>query len=316
MNFHNEIGGYFQLELREFTSTRNDVILLNSARSALRCIVRNYHVKEIQVPYYTCPVIWQALLAENCKLLPYDIDDNFSPISINPELPVIYTNYFGINSNIVNSLTKVCKYLILDNAQAFFAKPEGIGCIWSPRKFFGLPDGGILWPKISGLNLKESQSWHRCSHLLKRVDLGASNGYSDFKINDSSLDKEEPCYMSKLTEFLMNGIDINYVKEKRVQNFTYLDKMIGSINGIKIAYDPTNDVPMVYPLRTKNRTLREILIKNKIYVAKYWPKNDGMDCMTSYKSMKMAEEIIPLPIDQRYDDEDMEIISEIILRNL
>ena len=52
----------------------------------------------------------------------------------------LYTNYFGLKQGCVKLLEK--KYgdhLIVDNAQAFFAKPiKGIDTFYSARKFFGL----------------------------------------------------------------------------------------------------------------------------------------------------------------------------------
>lgn len=48
-----------------------------------------------------------------------------------------------------------------------------------------------------------------------------------------------------------------------------------------------------------------------MFVAKYWPNVDewaGEEAMETW----MANHILPLPIDQRYDEEDMKRIADLI----
>ena len=56
------------------------------------------------------------------------------------------------------------KNLIIDNAQAFFAKPLlGIDTFYSPRKFVGVSDGGILATK----KILEGVLKNEFTHALK-----------------------------------------------------------------------------------------------------------------------------------------------------
>ena len=54
-----EIGGYFELERGPF-KPYHDGVYLNSGRNALRYIVRKLGIHKIHVPYYTCPVVFEA----------------------------------------------------------------------------------------------------------------------------------------------------------------------------------------------------------------------------------------------------------------
>ena len=69
---------------------------------------------------------------------------------------------------------------------------------------------------------------------------------------------------------------------------------------------------MVYPYVVENGLkVRQKLIKEKVFVAKYWPNVDewlGDDALETW----MANNLLPLPIDQRYGKEDMERIINII----
>lgn len=308
-----EIGGYFSLECGHTPLYHQNGIMLNSARNALRYIIKAYNIKEIAVPYYTCPVVWQAIQIEGCRIIPYDIDDKFLPQQeFSNEIFILYNNYFGICHKNIDYLAQKYKNLIIDNAQAFYAAKQGIASFYSPRKFFGLPDGGIaICDKVYEENFETAVSYNLCSHLLKRLDLGAQSGYKDFQQNEDSFIEQPIQYMSLLTRSLMGNIDYERAKIKRLENFCCLHQALKKKNGLSINLSD-DDVPMIYPFKTDDLSLRQKLIQNKIFVAKYWPKEENNACMASIRAQTLADTIIPLPIDQRYDVEDMKHILSVI----
>lgn len=304
-NSFKEIGGYFGLELENrFNNIPIDAIALNSARNALRYVVQAYGIKEIYIPYYTCPVVWEAIEKENCSVKYYHIDNNFMPIEEFPqESFILYTNYFGICAKNVKELAEKYKNLIVDNAQAFYMPKYGIASFNSIRKFFGVPDGALLFTdKTLDENLEKDISFDRCSHLLKRLDVNAKFGYKDFQINDDKFNNEPIKYMSELTKTIFNSFNTKIVKEKRLQNFKYLHDKLSEKNDLKIVLNE-NDIPMIYPYMTNDKNLKTKLIKNKIYIPTYWSMNNK-------KYSNLIEHLIPLPIDQRNNENDMEYIVE------
>lgn len=314
MNFSNkEIGGYFGLELNKdiAKSFPENGIFLNSARNCLRYYIRIRNIKEIYLPYYTCEVVWQAVRKEKCKIKFYHIDETFLPIEkFAKDAHILYTNYFGICASNVIQLSKQYKNLIVDNAQAFYMPYLNNACFNSPRKFFGVADGGVLYCDMhTKLNIEHDYSFNRCSHLLKRIDLSAQDGYADFCKNDLFLNKEPVKYMSKLTKYLLMNIDFEKAKEKRLNNFLTLHKKLSISNKLKIHLTDF-DVPMVYPYMIVNDSLRKKLIDNKIFVAQYWSP-----LAADFTESSFQKYILPLPIDQRYDKNDMEKIIEVINSN-
>lgn len=307
-----EIGGYFSLECEHHAAYHQNTVALNSGRNALRYIIRVYGIRSIYTPIYTCPVVWDAIAAENCKIIPYDVDNDFMPVEDIPDDAFfLYNNYFGICGNNIKELSKRYKNLIVDNAQAFYMKNQSLGAIYSPRKFFGLPDGGLaVCDKEFQDTFDTAISYDLCGHLLKRIDMGANAGYTDFQKNDKALIDRPVQKMSKLTTVLMGNIDYEHVKQQRLNNFAFLHKTLADKNEINIVLSD-NDVPMVYPFKTTDIGLRAKLIENKIFVAKYWPA-EGNGCMKSNVAQMLAEMIVPLPIDQRYDESDMEKIVKTI----
>jgi len=298
-----EIGGYFELECSDNPFYHKNGTLFNTARNALRHFVKIIGIKKIFVPSYTCPVVFESIKQENCEILLYEIGDDFMPqMSFPKDSYIIYSNYFGICGKNVDYLSETYPNLIMDNAQAFYSESKGIASFYSPRKFFGLPDGGILLSKIDLPSpVEKSVSFDKCSHLLKRLDLGANAGFADFQKNDYGFSGLPVQSMSALTESLMGNINYEMAKQKRLNNFHYIHEKFIEINKLKIDLQK-DDVPMVYPLLLEKEGVREKLIANKIYVAKYWP---NVEC-------KFSKYILPLPIDQRYCVKDMEFIVEIL----
>lgn len=307
-NLSKEIGGYFGLEIEQKFDNVKNQIALNSARNCLRYVIRAFNIKEIYIPYYTCPVVWQAIQKEHCKIKFYHIDKTFMPdIDLPSEAYIVYTNYFGICSKNVKDLTKKYKNIIVDNSQAFYMPKYGIASFNSIRKFFGVPDGALLYiDKRLNEDFEQDVSFNRCSHLLKRLDIDAQFGYKDFCKDDDSLIDEPIKFLSNLTKTIFNSINIEKAKIKRLENFDTLSKVLSATNELKLIPDKDN-VPMVYPYLIKDETLRQKLIQNKIYVAKYWSKSPD-----KYYENYLYEYLLPLPIDQRYDLDDMTKIIEVI----
>ncbi|PWN68326.1 hypothetical protein C1631_016640 [Chryseobacterium phosphatilyticum] len=313
------IGGYFELELPNNKTCYfgEDAIELNSARNCLEYILRVKAYTKIYIPYYTCDVLLQPIKKLNISYEFYDIDFNLEPLfdysSIKDSEAFLYTNYFGIKEKFIEKLAeKITKNLILDNAQAFFSPViQGIDTFYSPRKFFGVADGGYLYTdKQLDLVLEKDVSYDRMSHLLKRIDLSAEEGYNDFTENDNSIENQSIKAISTLTKKILSGIDFEYIRKKRKENFLFLHEILKEKNLLPIDLDE-KCVPMVYPFRTLDTKLRQKLISNRIYCATYWP-NVLEWSREEHNSYALTKEIIAIPVDQRYSVNDMKKILEYV----
>lgn len=315
-----EIGGYFELELSHKSSfPHSEGICLNSGRNALEYILKSISpISRLWIPYFTCEVILEPLhklqipysfYLTNEKLELKDI------IQLASNEYLLATNYFGIKDSYIRNLARIYKeQLIIDNAQAYFCPSiEGIKTIYSPRKFVGVPDGGIAMGVDTSQvgSLSVDCSYERCSHLLKRYDLGASGGYEDFRNNSHTLVNQPMRIMSNLTKALLSNVDYSSVKEKRLNNFKYLNNHLGDVNKLDIPSTNYFSCPMVYPYYTENSELRRRLIENKIFIATYWP-NVIEWCKKVSLEYDLAEGILPLPVDQRYGLKEMDYILNVI----
>ena len=313
------IGGYFSLEIskvqNEYIHTQG--VHLNSGRSALEYILKSIPVvQKLYIPYYTCDVVLEPINKLGIPYGYYRIDEHLEladEIQLDKDEYLLVTNYFGIKDAYIKKLAKQYgKQLIVDNAQALFAEPlEGIKTIYSPRKFVGIPDGGIAYIDngLDVADMEQDVSYNRCSHLLKRLDLEAEAGYNDFRANSRQLVNQPIRRISNLTWHLLQGIDFEEVKKRRWKNFMLMHQALSSINRLHIPESETFACPMVYPLYTSDMTLKKWLIDNKIFVATYWP-NVLEWCKEGMLEHELASKVIAIPIDQRYKNEDMNRIIQ------
>lgn len=315
------IGGYFELADRgRETAIPIDGAFLNTGRNALEYILLHLpNLKRIFLPFYTCEAVIQPLRRHSIDYSFYHINERFEiaeHIQLNEGDYLIANNYFGLKDAYIARLAKIFgERLIVDNAQAFFAPViEGIKAIYSPRKFVGVSDGGIAVgvDALDTLKYDEDDSSMHDSHLIIRKEFGAEAGFKDYQANESKLDGQPIHRMSETTSDILHHINYEYVRAKRRANFEHLHNVLCESNQMMIPPIDTFACPMVYPYLCKdNGNLRERLIDNKVFVARYWP--NVTDWTTSIDLEKnLAINLLPLPIDQRFGKEDMERIVHII----
>ncbi len=313
----NTIGGYFELELPLTEEYHKSAIRLNTGRNAFEYILRAKQYEKVYLPYYTCDVMLEPIKKLNIDYCFYPIDKDFRPVfnyeDIEENAVFVYTNYFGLCDKIVTEVGKNCKKLIIDNSQAFYSQPLlGVNTFYSPRKFFGIPDGAYLYTdRFLDENFETDISYQRFEHLLGRADIGAEEFYAAFKRNDEALSNQPIKLMSKLTQKLLSGIDYKTIAKIRRENFIFLHSKLSDRNKLNLNLD-NSAVPMVYPfLVSEGKQLKEILLHNRVFIATYWPNvlkwvNDNdFEC-------ELYERMIVIPIDQRYSETDMGKIVNII----
>ncbi len=310
------IGGYVELQLHKTGIYHPDLIKLNTGRNALEYILKIREYKIIYIPYFTCEVILEPIKKLGLTYFFYETDENLEPVFdfniLTDQCCFLYTNYFGLKNNLVKALASSVKNLIVDNAQAFYAAPvEGTDTFYSCRKFFGVPDGAYLSLSVyKRLQLGRDRSVHRCSHLLKSIDSGIEAGYADYLENNRRLENNNIKRMSWLSQNILESIDYEACATARQQNFDYLSDHLSGINYLNLERN-TEDIPMVYPFLIDKPSLKRKMIKHKIFIATYWP-NVFNWAKTDSWAYYLAKNLVAIPIDHRYGEEDMEHILHVL----
>lgn len=310
------IGGYFSLELPYGEEYHKDAIRLNSGRNCLEYILRARGYKKVYLPYYTCGVVLEPFEKLGIPYEFYHIDINFEIrdwLTLKADEALLYVNYYSLKQRYVEHLVeKIGERLIVDNTQAFYAKPiAGIDTFYTCRKFFGVPDGAYLYTdKLLEEEFEQDLSFERMASLTKRIDLGAEAGYGNFREVTKSFVGQPIKRMSNLTQRLMQGINYKKIAQQRRANYIQLNNALGRSNTLSLPLEE-DAVPMVYPYLASVKGLREKLIENKVFVARYWPNVLEWTTIDDTEYL-IAYQMQPMPIDQRYGKEDMNRIIGII----
>ena len=312
-----EIGGYIEFDECNKEEYHKNALSLNSGRHCLEYLIRAKNIKKLYIPLFLCASVGEQAKKCSCIVEYYDINEKFMPCfhrSLKQQEWLYIVNYYGqlSNEDIVR-LKEEHQRIIIDNAQAFYQYPvNGVDTLYTCRKYFGVPDGGYLYTDTK-LNddLKIDVSCERMKYILGRYEVSAEMFYQDSVMNNKMFAKEPLKEMSKLTHNLLKRLDYSWIQAKREENFAVLHKALGKINLLQI-HSP--EAPFMYPLYLENgMKIKKELISKKIYIPTLWPDVFKI-AKTEHRAWDYAENILPLPCDQRYDQEDMKYMAGIIFK--
>lgn len=305
-----EIGSYLELDIKdtgEYYSGETNIARLNAARSGIYHACRLYNCNLVYIPFYLCPTVKHFLIKKGISVQSYFISDKFEPLNLiqQSDSAVVLVNYFGLFSpTFLGKLKSQYKNVIIDNCASFYSNPlKKCYNVYSPRKFFGVPDGCY----VIGENAERLTSEYEKDYssdtslfLLKRIEVGSSASYADRMKNEERIDKSDILQMSRLTMHLLRGIDYFRIMERRKENFDFAHSLYKSINLLNVShYIDSESVPMVYPLVVEDSNLVDKLKEKQIYTGRWW-KNVLTEVPADSFEAWLSKYLIPIPIDQRY----------------
>jgi len=311
-----EIGGYLELDRYSGTLYHEEALALNCGRTCLQYLILTKGIMKLYIPYYCCNSVKESCKTYGIETEYYHIDEKFRPV-FNTRLKenewLYVVNYYGqIDNQEVRILKQRYRNLIFDNAQAYFQKPvDDIDTIYTCRKFVGVVDGGFLYTDIREKyqELEQDESYEHMKYLLGRYERTANEFYKESVDNNNRFVKEPVRKMSKLTMNLLRAVDYTDIAKRRSQNFEFLYKELGMINKLAIKVP---EGPYMYPYYCEQgERVRKIMQQRKIYVPILWPEVLS-NCDTESLEYKYALNILPLPVDQRYDEVDMKRIVDVL----
>jgi len=317
-------------------------------RMALKIILKKIQPKKmVLLPSYLCPSILQPLKEIGLKYDYYRINEDFSidessilnKIGKKKYDVVLVINYFGLIGK--NDLTiKIIKdfdrqikviedwsHLSFIPYELNYYRSTADFIFGSLRKIFAVPDGGFILANksYSFKNNKNIDDYLVASKILgKCLRYLYVNGY--FKENKSieriylkMLENgekylDEKIQLTKISLILMSKFNFKGIYELRRNNYFNLSRLLKS-NKLLLHYIDIikenmeqNEMPYMLPVYIKNidRNLLRYKLRDKgIFCSIIWeiPKE-----ITFKNNRNMSNNILCLPIDQRYNEIHMGII--------
>lgn len=263
-----------------------------------------------------CETVFSACKRSETKFVLYEYDSRLFPVldmNLAKDEYIYVQNYCGqLSNDILKKIKQKFNNVIIDNVQSFFQMPiSNTYTIYSCRKYFGVPNGAYLYTDMHRFSVEYEKLEYALNevnykHIAGRTDSCASDFYAVSKAHEEMLCDSEIMKMPISTQLMLSNIDYGDVIQRRKNNFDYLHKKLKALNNFDIA---ENGGLFFYPFRcAEGAELRKKLLENKIYTPTLW--SELIDKNNS--AANLSREIVYLPIDQRYEETEMEIISQLI----
>ncbi len=308
-----------------------------SGRSALFLILKELYKKgvdHIHLPAYLCNSILSVIKKTKFKYDFYPVDMN---LEAHPDphrgSAVLLIHYFGK----LNAATKSLRaeagndfYLIEDASQAMlsdwskdFNKSQYV--IISPRKFGPVIFGGWcnVLSQIDEVNEKvEKVAWQSLAARLTKaqylenmpaqIEQQTENFYLElFNEVERFIDENPTCtYLPDWVKRLVAEYDWIGASAKRLENFHLLREMLSQDLDMLFSDINPEEVPLGFVVRLKKRDwIRMKMAEERIFCPIHWHlPNDVSKAKYPY-SQDLSDTVLTIPIDQRYNSEDMEWVA-------
>ena len=309
---HKEIGGYLELERFTGPMLHGKALALSSGRACLSYLIEQRKIRKIALPDFNCDIVEAVCRAHEVETRFYPVGADLRPKTLQTEEDewLYLVNFYGqLSADELQRIAACVPRLIVDNAQAYFDLPlKGVDTLYTCRKFLGVPDGGFLYTEAPEKTLPADESRERMGFVLGRFERPAGEYFAAAAQNNDDLSME-PKSMSELTKNLLHAVDYDRVKTKRTENFRLLHEGLGSVNCLNLR---ETEGAYAYPLMLpEGQKIRKKLIERKIFVPMLWPNVPEQQPADS-EACKLAEQVLPLPCDQRYGAEEMTFIIKAV----
>jgi len=326
------IGGMFGLgEMSDHMHSappflKGNPVLLSNARSGFALLIELLSPAHVWMPSYFCGPVLKAVGERMATVKLYEVDYDLALSSlewldsVQPNDLVVVLDYFGFpcDPKCKQRAKERGAWVLEDACQALLSEEVGSlsdFILYSPRKFLGIPDGGILVHNHAiacdtvKLEPPPPKWWLKAfsaSVLRREFDLHGGERRWFELFQESEIEGPiGPYAMSEFSRMLLqHSFDYSMIAEKRVRNYKLLAHGLGEFG--LFPFLPEGVVPLGFPIRIKDRDrVRQALFKHEIYLPVHWPIH-GVVPEKFRDSHRLASELVTLPCDQRYSDSDME----------
>ena len=319
---------------------KDDDLLFVNGRSALFCLLNALRPQTVWVPSYLCEAVLHPIRQCEVRLQFFDVDASLNVSSVDWLADVsqgdfvILIDYFGfpVDETLLEQAKATGAWIVEDACQAMFTEDASIDAdfvIYSPRKFVGVPDGGILSvrtnrPEARALReirlMQADDGWwlqaFTAVYQRNRFD-DSGTGREWYKLfRDSEAQAPTGLYsMSDLSRCLLKrAFNFERIRQTRRANYQMLLDHLSDW----ALFDtlPASVVPLGFPIRVARR---ELLLKQlhqqEIFPPIHWPL-EGVAPARFVNSHALSREILTLPCDQRYGEANMVRMASLIRHEL
>jgi hypothetical protein len=301
--------------------------------------------KKVLIPAYTCGTVvtpfkehaWDCFFYPIGKSLRIEVEEAKELALSQPfDLMIVHPYYGkGLNEEEIALIKEIratgCK-IIVDITQCIFSKQRLDFVdfyIGSYRKWFAIPDGGFMEcadiSEYVNESLKENDkfvSLQKDSMYLRGLYFDTDNEEIkniSRRINKSAVELVEsdvaPHKMSNVSLHLLEREDKEENQRQRFENYKYLFNNLQDLDSCKLVCNSIEEVtsaPLYFVVYVNDRSqLQADLAAQHIYAPVIWPVTYD-EALINDTVKDIYNTILAIPIDQRYNQDDMDYIVKII----
>lgn len=331
----------------QFGVKGNDYVWLSTGRSAIKYVLktieeRTLGIKKVAVlPSFTCDTVFEPFLEAGYEVYYYPVgrdlkttsDSILETVLKHDASIVLFHRYFGFDT-LDGQVDKMCeilrglgKFSIEDCTQCLYSnisRAQSDFTVGSIRKWTGTPDGGFavcrnakFEGKPNQADIELEQAKIKASFAKYRFLFEHAGNKEDmlemYREAESILNNQKQIYaISKMTSMVQANLNRRELESMRIENYkTLVDHLNSHVKPI-LSFGKEKVVPLYLPVLVEERAaLQKQLVSNSIYAPVVWPKDEKQ--LTQCDGAENAyEHLLCIPIDQRYDADDMNRIKEVI----
>ncbi len=312
----------------------------SSGRSAILATIIHSRAqgKKVALPYFTCHSVIESFVRMGCEIKFYPIQKD---LKVQEDLIIqfcqveqpylfFYHDYFGLNEELKwSKIFDVCsgqQLFVNDKTHSFFSASTHSSAhytLMSIRKWGGISEGGCL--QINGMKGLDIQYDIRPDNDFRmEIYNKASELKREFLQGDPSINKEQFRSLFYQSEsFFDSETGIYPIRLEALQQWRALlrspfaqrrklnlDLLVQGWNpdwegwGIPIFMNNRDVVPLYFPilLKIQRSLLQSFLASHGVYAPIIWPKSI---LITQEGDDSFYNQLLCIPIDQRYGEKDM-----------
>lgn len=320
---------------------------LKSGRNAFKaiCNILEVEKKRVLFPAYHCETESNPWYENGWEVFYYMVEENFcvsadrlkaAIIEYRPSVIVIQS-FYGFESYddqcdiVLKDYKENGGIVIEDITQTLlsdFRHEVADYYVCSFRKFFAIPEGGVLISKQElRLDNVEEPDENIVITALEAYSLKQEYFYTHdpetklqfrekyVQLNNLISIDDKLYAMSDTSKRILDSVDVEFIGEKRRTNFKYLQENIKEFNYLSVDCKEVveNIVPLFLPVLVENieirANLRAYLASKDIYCPIIWLKSENL-IRCSKETENIYSRILCFPIDQRYDIDDMDRVLD------
>ena len=315
---------------------REPRLLFLSARCAIQFLIENLKPPQVWMPSFLCCSMIDAVDQETTAFRFFPIGFDLEVASLDwldlllPGSLVVLIDYFGFpcDNHIIGEVQARGSFVLEDASQALLSTHAGLQSdytVFSPRKFLGVPDGGILQyrqnhpPSFAQLFPPPPEWWLKALEAcIARREFDRSGGerrwYDLFQQVEATYPLG-PYRMSELSEMLLeSSFNYQWIANTRRSNYKHLLESLSDFAIFKNLNEDT--VPLGFPIRLKKRDeILQFLFDHDVFPPVHWQISECVPYQYT-ESHRLSAQIMTVPCDQRLSSNDIIRILDLLRKGL